>query len=242
VPNLSVLDGWWGEGFHQDESGANGWAIKPASSIHDQERRDQEEGRSLYEILQDKVIPQYYARGAMGYSPDWVHMAKRSIATITPRFNSMRMVGEYLNKFYAPADHQWRRKSADNFAAARTLANWKQKVQQAWPKVSLRRIDNPLKRIPYGGSLRFEVAVQLDGLAPDDVAVEMLMSRPSSNAKSKPPRSIFLEYQGAGQNGESIYAVELTPEVCGKINYRLRAYPHHELLTHPFEMGMMLWL
>jgi glycogen phosphorylase len=70
----------------------------------------------------------------------------------------------------------------------------------------------------------------------------MLMSRPSSNAKSKPPRSLFLEYQGPGQNGESIFALDLTPDVCGKINYRLRAYPHHELLTHPFEMGMMLWL
>ena len=178
----------------------------------------------------------------MGYSPGWVSMAKHSIATITPRFNSMRMVGEYLGKFYTPADTQWRRKSANNFAAARTLASWKQKVQHAWPKVSLRRIDNPMKRIPYGDSLRFEVAVQLDGLAPDDVAVEMLMSRPSSNAKSKPPRSLFLEYQGPGQNGESIFAIEVTPDVCGKINYRLRAYPHHELLTHPFEMGMMLWL
>jgi glycogen phosphorylase len=242
VLNLSVLDGWWGEGFHQDETGANGWAIKPASSIHDDARRDEEEGRSLYETLQDKVIPLYYARGPMGYSPGWVNMAKHSIATITPRFNSMRMVGEYVNKFYAPADHQWRRKSADNFAAARQLAVWKQKVQQAWPKISLRRIDNPMKRIPYGDHLRFEVAVRLDGLVPDDIAVEMLMSRPSSNAKSKPPRSLFLEYQGPGQGGESIFSLELTPDVCGKINYRIRAYPHHELLTHPFEMGMMLWL
>ena len=242
VINLSVLDGWWGEGYHRDEEGANGWAIKPASSIHDEERRDQEEGRSLYEILQDKVVPTYYARGPMGYSPGWVAMAKRSIATITPRFNSQRMVGEYVNKYYAPADHQWRRKSAGNFAAARTLAGWKQQVRAVWPHVTLRRIDDPRKRIGYGESLRFEIAVRLGNLAPDDIAIEMLMSRPSSNAKSKPPRSLFLEYRGPGQDGESIYAIELTPDVCGKINYRIRAYPHHELLTHPFEMGMMLWL
>jgi starch phosphorylase len=169
-------------------------------------------------------------------------MAKRTIATITPRFNSQRMVGEYVNKYYGPADHQWRRKSAGNFAAARTLAGWKQQVRQAWPHVTLRRADDLRKRIAYGESLRFEVVVRLGNLAPDDVAIEMLMSRPSSNAKSKPPRSLFLEYQGPGQDGESIYAIELTPDVCGKINYRIRAYPHHELLTHPFEMGMMLWL
>ncbi|MHB1358970.1 MAG: alpha-glucan family phosphorylase [Rhodocyclaceae bacterium] len=243
VINLSVLDGWWGEGFQQDENGANGWAIKPASAIHDDERRDQEEGRELYETLQDKVIPLYYARGPMGYSPGWVDMAKRSIATIMPHFTSMRMVGEYVAKFYAPADHQWRVKSANHFAAARELAAWKQKVRLAWPNVSLRRCDNPQKRIAFGTSLHFEVAVRLDDLAPDDIAVELLMARPSSNAKSKPPRRLFLDYQGPGpEDGESLYAITLLPDMCGKIDYRIRAYPHHELLTQSFEMGMMLWL
>ncbi|MEW5782476.1 MAG: alpha-glucan family phosphorylase [Pseudomonadota bacterium] len=242
VINLSVLDGWWGEGFHQDENGANGWAIKPASRTLDEERRDQEEGRSLYETLQDKVIPLYYARGPMGYSPGWVAMAKRSIATITPRFNSQRMVGEYLHKFYAPADQQWRRKSADDYAAARTLAAWKQKVRLAWPKVRLRRLDTPVKRIPYGASLHFELAVHLDGLAPQDVAVELLLSRPGTDSRTRPPRKLLLEYRGPGEHGDSIFALDFTPDVCGKLDYRLRVYPHHELLTHPFEMGMMLWL
>ncbi|MDP1957277.1 MAG: DUF3417 domain-containing protein, partial [Rhodocyclaceae bacterium] len=211
--------------------------------IHDEERRDQEEGRSLYEILQDKVIPTYYARGPMGYSPGWVGTAKRSVATITPHFNSARMVGEYVAKFYAPADHQWRLKSADHFAAASELSAWKQKVRHAWPNVSLRRSDNPQKRIAFGTSLRIEVVVQLDGLLPADIAVEMLLARPSSNAKSRPPRRLFLEHQGPGlENGETIYAINLTPDICGKIEYRIRAYPHHDLLTQAFEMGMMLWL
>ena len=242
VINLSVLDGWWGEGFHQDDGGANGWAIKPAGSHLDEERRDQEEGRSLYETLQDKVIPLYYARGPMGYSPGWVAMAKRSIATITPRFNSQRMVGEYLHKFYAPADQQWRRKSVDGYAPARTLAAWKQKVRRAWPKVRLRRIDTPVKRIPYGASLHFELAVHLDGLAPEDVAVELLLTRPGTDSRARPPRRLFLEYRGPGEGGDSLFALDFTPDVCGKLDYRLRVYPHHELLTHPFEMGMMLWL
>jgi starch phosphorylase len=245
VINLSVLDGWWGEGYQHDDGtndADNGWAIKPASSIHDEARRDEEEGRSLYETLQDKVIPLYYARGPMGYSPGWVGMAKRSIATITPRFNSARMVGEYVSKFYTRADAQWRRKSTENFAAARTLAGWKQKVQQAWPRISLRRLDDTQKRIAFGQSICCEVGVQLDGLAPEDVAVEMLIARPSANARSRAPRRLFLEYRGPGDGGESLYSLTLTPDVCGKIDYRIRAYPHHELLTHPFEMGMMRWL
>ena len=243
VINLSVLDGWWGEGFQRDDKGCNGWAIKPASSIHDEERRDQEEGRSLYETLQDQVIPLYYARGSLGYSPGWVATAKRAIATITPDFNSTRMVGEYATRFYARADQQWRKKSANDFAAACALANWKQRVQQAWPNVSLRRGDSPQKRITFGTSLRFEVVVRLGGLAPDDIAVEMLMARPSYNAKSKPPYRLALEHQGPGLNdGEDIYAITITPDLCGKIDYRIRAYPSHELLTQPFEMGLMLWL
>lgn len=242
VINLSVLDGWWGEGFHQDESGANGWAIKPASRSLDEARRDQEEGRSLYEILQDKVIPLYYARGPLGYSPEWVAMAKRSIATITPRFNSQRMVGEYVEKFYAPADRQWRKKSADGFAAARELAAWKQKVRRAWPKVRMRRLDTPVKRIPYGATLHFELAVHLDGLAPEDVAVELLLFRPGVDTRLRPPRKLRLEYRGPGEHGDSLFALDFTPDVCGKLDYRMRVYPHHELLTHPFEMGMMLWL
>ena len=245
VLNLSVLDGWWGEGFHEGDGandGANGWAIKPASSIHDDARRDQEEGRSLYELLQDKVIPLFYARGPMGYSPGWVAMAKRSIATITPRFNSQRMVGEYVTKFYAPADRQWRKKSADDHAAARALAVWKDKVRRAWPQVRIHRLDNAVKRIAYGDSLRFEVALTLNGLAPADVTVEMLMARPSANAQSKPPRRLPLQHQGSTPGGDSVFAIDLTPDVCGKIDYHIRTYPHHELLTHPFEMGMMLWL
>ena len=190
-------------------------------------------------------MPLYYERGPMGYSPGWVATAKRSIATITPRFNSARMLGEYIGKFYTPAAKQWHRHSADNYAGARTLATWKTKVRNAWQKISMRRIDNPKKRIPYGENVDFEVAVRLDGLTADDVTVELLFGRPNTNIKSRPPRRFRLEYKGSIGNagdGESLFALNLTPEVCGKIEYRIRAYPSHELLTHPFEMGMMLWL
>ena len=244
VVNLSVLDGWWGEGYVADNGFdvANGWAIKPASSIYDEEQRDEEEGRSLYELLHDKVAPLYYARGPMGHSPGWLAMAKRSVETITPKFNSVRMVSEYLTRFYQPADQQWRSKSADNFAAARLLAEWKTRVRNAWPNVSMRRLDSPLKRIAFGESLRFEAALHLAGLAPADVAVELLLTRPGAKANSRPPRVFYLHHEGRGENGEDIFALDLTPDVCGKIDYRIRAYPRHSLLVHPFEMGMMQWL
>ena len=246
VINLSVLDGWWGEGYDGASGQENGWGIKPTSSAYDSHvdegRRDYDEARTLFEILQDKVVPLYYDRGPMGYSPGWVHMSKRSIATITPRFNSNRMVGEYVTKFYQPAARQWERYSNGGFSAARTLAGWKARVRNAWQGVGLRRLDNPTRRIPFGEGMRVEVAVRLGGLEPGDVQVELLFGRPNANANSRGPRRFRLEYQGPGAGDEHLFALDLTPEVCGKIEYSLRVYPYHELLTHPLEMGMMVWL
>jgi starch phosphorylase len=246
VLNLSVLDGWWAEGYQTGREHENGWAIKPTSSAYDhgvdESRRDYEEARTLYELLQDKIAPLYYDRGPMGNSPGWVAMSKESIATITPRFTSARMVGEYVSKFYHPAVRQWHRYSDNDFSGARQLSVWKKQVREHWPRVTLRRIDDQQRRISFGASVNFEVAVRLDGLAPSDVMVELLFSRPNTNALSRPPRPYRMEYKGPAQDGESLFVLNLTPEVCGKIDYRLRAYPHHELLTHPFEMGMMVWL
>ncbi|MGH6629679.1 MAG: alpha-glucan family phosphorylase, partial [Burkholderiales bacterium] len=105
VINLSVLDGWWDEGY----DGRNGWAIKPVSEELEESRRNLEEGRTLYELLQDQVIPLYYQRADTGYSTGWVRMAKRSMASLLPRFNSTRMVSEYVSRFYLPASRQGRR-------------------------------------------------------------------------------------------------------------------------------------
>ncbi|NTV11810.1 MAG: glycosyltransferase family 1 protein, partial [Zoogloea sp.] len=123
--NLSVLDGWWGEGYDDSGEVPNGWAIKPAPSHLDQAERDAEEARTLYELLQDHVIPTYYRTGPMGYSPQWVAMSKRSIATISPRFNVIRMVSEYVRKFYAQAANHGRRYAGGGFEIAREVAEWK---------------------------------------------------------------------------------------------------------------------
>ncbi|MGE5489872.1 MAG: alpha-glucan family phosphorylase [Actinomycetota bacterium] len=240
--NLSVLDGWWGEGYDADHGEANGWAIKPASGTLDDARRDAEEARTLYEILQDQVIPTYYRTGPMGYSPEWVAMAKRSIATITPRFNVNRMVGEYVQKFYTQAAQHGRRYAADSYAPARSVAEWKARVRAAWPGVRLNRLDTPARRITFGAPLRIEVAVQLNGLAPEDVTVEALFGRPASDHLSGKPRHYALTHTGTTAGGEHLFSIDFTPEQCGKLEYQIRAYPSHPLLTHKFETGLMVWL
>jgi starch phosphorylase len=236
VVNLSVTDGWWAEGY----SGANGWAVKPASPKLDAARRDAEEARTLYELLQDRVVPLYYARNDEGCSPGWVAMAKESMASIAPRFNSMRMLEEYVERLYRPAAERGRRLAAQGHAGARELAQWSARVRAAWPAVSLRRVDEPRTRIGQGERLRLEVAVKLSGLAPQDVAVEALLQRVGG---SEPPARHRLEPADPGpQAGEHRYALDLAPEASGRLEYRLRAYPWHELLAHPFEAGLTTWL
>ncbi len=236
--NLSVLDGWWAEGH----DGRNGWAIKPASEALDEARRAQEEARTLYEILQDRVLPLYYDTTPQGYSPGWVQMSKRSMVSLLPRYNTARMVGEYLARFYVPASRQWGVFSRDGFAGARELAAWKAKIRAAWQGVGLRRMDSAARRVSFGDTLRFELAVNLNGLAPSDVAVEVLFGRPPQDGYLGDGESLFLEHTGVLNDSERRYELEFTPRLCGKLEYRFRIYPRHPLLTHPFEMGMMVWL
>ncbi len=236
VVNLSVLDGWWGEGY----DGTNGWAIKPSPAGLDDASRDKEEARTLYEILQDHVIPLYYERDSSGYSPKWVKLAKRSIATLMPRFNSERMLSEYIAKCYRPAAQQGRLYAADQFEVARSIAAWKSRVRAAWPGVSLRRVDTPKTRIAFGDSVRVEVMLNLNGLTPADVTVELLLSRMGTQGKEETRSHLFVA-QDAEAGGEHRYALELAPEYCGRLDLRIRAYPCREYLTHPLELGLMVW-
>ncbi len=237
--NLSVLDGWWGESY----DGKNGWAIKPTSENLSDDTRTSEESRTLFELLQDQVAPLYYGHSKMGLSPEWVRMSKRSMATIMPRFNAKRMVGEYLAKCYLPASQQYRLYKDNQYQNSRFIADWKARVRHAWHGVTLRRLDAPVAEINYGDAIRLEMAVNLNGLNPHDMVVEMMLGLSSKRDKLQTARHYQFEATGTHtEQGEHIFAVHIQPEKCGKLEYRVRAYPYNDLLTHPFEMGMMRWL
>ncbi|GBG12959.1 glycogen phosphorylase [Novimethylophilus kurashikiensis] len=235
--NLSVLDGWWGEGY----DGSNGWAIKPAPDHFDDAAKYREDARTLYEILQDRVMPAFYSQNKMGYSPQWVRMAKRSMATIIPRFSATRQVREYVSKFYLPAGRQGARYADKGFVAAKTLAAWKAHVLEHWSGVSMRQVEMPPKRIGFGRTVRIEVAVHLGGLKAEDIRVELLLARTSQIKTSTNPVPFLFECKQVLDN-EHLFVLEMQPELCGKLSYLIRAYPYHELLTHPHEMGLMAWL
>ena len=238
VINLSVLDGWWDEAY----DGTNGWAIKPASESHDPGRSDPEEARTLYEILQDHVLPLYYERGRLGYSPGWIQVAKRSMATVLPRFNSYRMLGEYVERLYSRASEQGRRYAANGLTLAKEVAEWKARVREAWRDVTVRRVDAPQPRIQFGDRLELEVAAQLNGLAPGDVVLELVLTRGDGTHRQPERRSLPFSPEGTDRSGATRFRLTLTPDLCGQLDYRIRMFPYHRALTHPFELGLMLWV
>jgi starch phosphorylase len=237
--NFSVLDGWWGEGYNKN----NGWAIHPAPGYLDEGRRNHEDARTLYEILQDQVVPLFYDRGKYGYSPGWVAKSKAAMSTAMTQFNTARMMDEYLDKYYIPAMRQGKLYAGDNYAVARKISAWKERIARAWPSVRLRHSGNLARRIQFGTSLRIEVAAVLGGLRPEDVRVELLLNRSDSRSGNQAPTAYPFEFKEPIDSGhEQLFVLELKPELCGHLDYHIRVYPRHELLTHPFETGLMTWL
>ncbi|MGD8642335.1 MAG: alpha-glucan family phosphorylase, partial [Gammaproteobacteria bacterium] len=171
VINLSVLDGWWGEGY----TGDNGWGISPHGQEFDADYRNQEEAKDLLDIIENDLIPMYYDRDGRGYSEKWVRMSKASMRTVIPNFNAQRMVDDYVNHFYTRANNHRKSLSASGHEPAHELSAWKIKIAEVWPKVTMRRIDDSHTRILAGESLPIRIAANLAGLTPDDVIVECVV-------------------------------------------------------------------
>jgi starch phosphorylase len=246
--NLSILDGWWAEGWTQD----NGWGIPPAA-VTDPERRDALEAEVLLATLEEEVLPLYYGRDDGGCPSGWVRRSKRAMMTVIPRFNMRRVLVDYTQGLYQPAASQYRRLAAGGFAGARTLADWKQRVRQAWPKVSLKLLSDAARDLPRGERLRLRVAAALNGLSPADVRVEFIAQRLLPEADlSPPPLSSYADVARQGlwhsalvpteehsEDGAVTFALDVEPPECGQFRTSVRIYPWHELLSHPFELGLV---
>jgi len=161
--------------------------------------------------------------------------------TILPRFNSQRMVMDYARDYYARAIAEGQRMAAQGGKAAAGLAQWKHRVIECWPGVSLRRVDEPVTQINVGESVHLRVGVNLVSLTPSDVVVECLIGRAASNGGLEVVDSKRLTPMEKNEQGEMEYGLDFEPGLAGLQYYKIRVYPYHLLLTHPFELGLMRW-
>ncbi len=236
--NLSVLDGWWGEGYN----GENGWAITPHGPHFDDAFRNREEANELLDLLETQVIPLYYARDGHGYSQGWVKKSKASMKSLMPRFNAQRMVMDYVRKYYSKASRQAFHLRQDDCRPAQVLARWKEKVAAAWPNVRMRRVEAFQSTVKYGEVFPLRVAVQLDGLDAGDVYMECLIGTEDEQGEFQTQKIYRLEPAGQNEAGETLFVLDLKSPLPGLQYYKIRLYPYHELLGRRFETGLMLWL
>ncbi len=234
VVNLSVLDGWWGEGY----DGGNGWAIAPHGPQFDPAQRDREEANDLLDLIEREVIPLYYERDHQGYSPEWVQLSKASMKSILPRFNAQRMVVDYVRKLYTPARDHAQRLAMNEATRARDLARWKAQVRERWPGVHMRLAQPLPEQVRYDGTIPVRVAAHLNGLTERDVVVECLIRPEDEGDRAR----VMLSAEPGGSGEETWFSADLQPHGSGLQHLQIRMYPHHPDLAHPFETGCMIWL
>ena len=247
VVNVSVLDGWWDEGYVADgPDGPNGFAVKPVDPRYwyallgdetARRRRDEEEADQLLDIIENEVVPLYYGPNHSGYAAEWIRISKNSMKTLIPRFNSARMVMDYVRGFYGAAAKQGRKLADGHYALAADYAHWKKRLLESWSGVRINVPAELPRSLLHGDTLRLEVDAQLNGLTPDDVIVECLIGR-GDGQHFVPERSLRLLPQSGGDSPR--FAAEIEPQ-AGVQSFRIRLRPTHPAMSHPFELGAQVW-
>ena len=236
--NLSILDGWWCEGFHGD----NGWAIGAGEEYDDHSYQDEVESRLLYELLENTVVPLFYTRSAQNIPQGWVDMMKKSIQTVCPVFNTNRMVEEYATQFYLPNLSRWHSLSTSKWKEARVLREWKSHIYSTWSRVKIVAVGAPFSKAPkVGDRLPIRVLVDLAGLQPDEVRVEAYIGRLGEGGEIQEGHPLPLLPTGETEGDAHVYMGKLLCLSSGKIGFTIRCYPYRKELGHKFELGVLSW-
>ena len=236
ILNLSILDGWWPEGY----DGSNGWAIGGARTFEDDERADAEDADALYAILERELIPLYYRRDGEGVPHDWLARVKEAIATVAPRFNAQRMVKDYVSSYYAPAARRGETMAAHGFRKATELAAWRKHVAAHWPEVyfSAKPVEDQLRRI--GEELEVSAVLNPRDLSDDEIRVEVVYST-EEDALQRNLHVVPMRKVDGYPDGGTLYRARFRPEASGRLAYGVRAYAVHPLLVTPVDAHAVRW-
>jgi len=236
--NLSILDGWWVEG-HQ---GDNGWAIGAGEEYTDLPYQDDVESRAIYDLLEQEIVPIFYTRSSDDVPRGWLKMMKRSMSTICPYFNTNRMVQEYVEKCYWPSAQRFALLGANNLKEAHDLAQWRRRLGQTWQQVRVENVEaNGADPLQVGGAMDVKARVNLGGLSPDDVEVQLFHGVVDSLGEIPQPRTAAMTHNGAHEGNSWVYRGTIPCRSSGQHGFAVRVLPKHGALAHPFEPGLICW-
>ncbi|HLW65181.1 MAG TPA: alpha-glucan family phosphorylase [Gemmataceae bacterium] len=243
--NLSVLDGWWVEGYQGD----NGFAIGAGEEYSESATsyQDDVESRALYDLLEKEIVPLYYARGSDGLPRGWLKMMKRSISTLTPVFNTNRMLEEYMRKSYWPSKERYAELSANDLKLAAELAQWRRRVLQNWGQVRVEAVDRQgVDTMKVGDDIMVTAHVHLGPLTPSDVEVQLFHGQLDSLGDISEPQTVSMGVAVGPEpsaNGEAsqIFRGRIPCRSSGQFGFCVRVLPKHRNLPHAFEPGLVTW-
>ena len=237
VVNLSVLDGWWVEGYRE---GA-GWALKQERTYQNQGYQDQLDAATIYSLLENEILPLYYNRNEQGFSEGWIKTIKNSIATIAPHYTMKRQLDDYYDKFYSKEAANFKKLAADNNRLAKELAAWKETVAERWDAIRVvSKDDSALSAAETGKEYTLRYVIDEQGLN-DAIGLELVSIKTDKNGEDH----IFSkrEFKMVGREGNN-YTFEATfePDVAGAFKSCVRMYPKNENLVHREDFCYVKWL
>ena len=240
VLNLSVLDGWWAEGYVE---GA-GWALKEERTYENQEFQDALDALTIYNLLEDEIQPAFYDRNKDDIPTVWVDMIKKNIAEIVPNFTMKRMIEDYDNKFYKKQIKRTKEISADNFKIAREIVDWKHEIIEKWDDITILGAEYPdsnIRPLVLGEKLNVKLKLDLNGLDPKDIGVEILFGRKRSDGREELLYVFNLKLIKL-DGSIAVYHREIPATMSGVYDFTFRVYPKNKLLPHRMDFPKVKWI
>lgn len=236
--NLSVLDGWWVEGY----AGDNGWAIGAGEEYTDLSYQDDVEGRAIYDLLEQEIVPLYYNRATDGLPRGWIRAMKRSMSTVCPFFNTNRMVQEYMEVSYWPSAQRFTSLAEDGFKKAVVLAQWRRGVSRSWSQVRVENVEaSGADPMHVGAKMDVKARVNLGSLTPEDIEVQLFHGVVDSLGDIPRPETVKMSHNGAHDGSTWLFHGTIACRSSGQHGYAVRVLPKHADLGSPLEAGLVCW-
>jgi len=236
--NMSILDGWWCEGYAPEV----GWAVGKGESYEDLKYQDEVESRAIYDLLEKDVVPLFYTRGADRLPRGWIALMKNSMRKLSSHFSTARMVAEYAQTFYLPAAGRWETFTADALARAKELARWKQSIRDRWNELAIGKVDVLTRgEVPVGDKLQVRCQIKLGSIDPGEVMVELYYGPVDVEGNITAAEAVPMQHLGE-TSGEFHLFTGLVPcRRTGQCGFSVRVVPFHADLVSMYDAGLIAW-
>lgn len=238
VLNFSVLDGWWYEGYRFNEKA--GWALTDKRTYTDQAQQDKLDAATIYSMLENEIIPLYFAKNSKGYSPEWVQYIKRSIGDIAPHFTMKRMIEDYIHRFYDKEAARSKKLQANDCALAKEIVAWKEKVAAAWDGIKVFDIQaSDITNSTTGNDFATRAIIDTNGLG-KDLGLEMVVYKKEDGEEKfwfTKPFDVVKE-----EGNVLTYQLNMKLKDAGVFRYGYRLYPKNPNLPHRMDFAYTRWI